>query len=289
MYNIISTCFIFFMTFTGFIWTLKIIKNLYYKYNLTEKKYNDYKNEQESSISDIFPILLFTFIFRTFIFEPFQIPSTSMLPSLFVGDYILVKKFAYNIINPFNQKILFRIQEPLRGDIIIFKYPHNTNLNFVKRVIGIPGDTVKYNPLTKKISIYNKYNKYSYLMNLVTYDKFINNNFPEKNILDLKNNLIIEETNNKNNYNILISKNCKDQKKFYYKQKLIKLGTWVIPKGFYFVMGDNRDNSSDSRYWGLVPEENVLGKVSMVWFSLEQKENMWPTGIRFYRIGKIIK
>jgi signal peptidase I len=271
------------------VWTSKVIKNLYYRYHLTKKEYNDYKNAQEDSISNIFPILIFTFIFRFFIFEPFQIPSTSMLPSLFVGDYILVKKFAYNIINPFNQKILFNIAHPLRGDIVIFKYPYNTNLNFVKRIIGIPGDKVQYNPFTKQLSIYHKYNKYLYFMNFVTYKKFIKNTFQDKNILDLKNNIVVEEINNDNHYNILISKNRIDQEKFYYKQKLNKLGTWNIPDGYYFVMGDNRDNSSDSRYWGLVPEENIIGKASMIWFSLEQNENEWPTGIRFYRIGQMIK
>lgn len=289
MYNILSTCFILFMIFTGLIWILEVIKNLYYKCQLTKKEYYAYKNIQENSISNIFPILFFTFIFRTFIFEPFQIPSTSMLPSLFVGDYILVKKFAYNIINPLNQEILFNIRHPHRGDIIIFKYPHDKNLNFVKRVVGIPGDIIKYNPFTKKLFICNKYNQYSYIINLVTYNKVVNNNFQEKNILDLKNNSIIEEVNNKNHYNIVISKNYIDQQKFYYKQKSIKLGTWIVPKGFYFVMGDNRDNSSDSRYWGFVPEKNIIGKVSLVWFSLKQNANEWPTGIRFDRIGKMIK
>ncbi|CAL4320821.1 Signal peptidase I [Buchnera aphidicola (Chaitophorus sp. 3695)] len=289
MYNIFSTFFILLMTFTGLIWILQVIQNLYYKNHLTQKEYDNYKSKQENSISSFFPILFFTFIFRAFIFEPFQIPSTSMLPSLFIGDYILVKKFAYNIINPFNQKILFTITHPLRGDIIIFKYPCNKKLNFVKRVIGIPGDTVKYNPFTKQLAIYNKYNKYSYLMNLVTYSKIIKNNFSEQNLLDLKNHVIMEEINNANHYNILLSKKYTDQEKFYYKQKSVKLGTWIIPKGFYFVMGDNRDNSSDSRYWGLVPESNIIGKVSIVWFSLEQNANAWPTGIRFYRIGTIVK
>jgi signal peptidase I len=267
-----------FIIITGIIWFIEKFKNVYNKFKLKKKEYLIYKNKNKNSISNLFPILFIIFIVRTFLFEPFNIPSSSMIPSLFVGDFILVKKFAYNIKNPFNNKILFKIGTPQRGDIVVFKYPKNKNINYVKRFIGLPGDIITYNAKTKEISIKHKANKSFYLNELIKYKKPIKyHNFYLK-----------EESINKVHYTIRISKNYYDQKKFYYKQKNQEIGTWIIPEGYYFVLGDNRDNSFDSRYWGLVPAKNIIGKAIVIWFSVQKNENEFPTGIRFNRIGKII-
>ncbi len=268
-----------------------------------------YKKKYFNNIIDIFPALIFIFIFRSFIYEPFQIPSASMLPNLLIGDMILVNKIKYNIKNPFTNKTIFNISNPKYGDIIVFQYPKNKKIYYIKRIIGLPNDKIIYNKKNKKISIYkyNKNKKKYYKKNIVKYKNIKLNNLIEEIYINNKNNIYENFFNIKNinfiNLNkkifskiiFLIKKTEYIKKKKYkillipYKKKHNKKNKiWIIPKNKYFVMGDYRDNSKDSRYWGFVHKNLIIGKAEFIWMSIKKQENCLPTGIRFNRIGKII-
>ena len=207
------------------------------------------------------PILLIVLFLRSFLAEPFRIPSGSMLPTLLIGDYILVNKYNYGIRLPITKSKILEVSSPDRGDVIVFRYPGNEKINFIKRVIGIPGDKIKY--IDKKLYVnnieykQNKEKKHKYM------DEFSR---PE---LD-----IYLESNNKSSYNILndnMSPANDDE--------------FIVPTKKYFVMGDNRDHSSDSRYWGFVPEKNLVGKAFLIWMNFNSKN----FSMKYNRIGSSIK
>jgi len=294
---------------TGIFWLFEKYKKIYIN---TDKKtklsLNNYQVLQITphwlkTTASFFPVFFMIFIIRSFIFEPFQIPSGSMIPTLLIGDFILVKKFSYEIKDPIFGFSLKNIGNPKRGDVVVFKYPLNDSLYYVKRIIGLPGDQVKYDYRNKKLTI----NKNFHQKSIVTYPKRIIDNFFQRtdnfdfypkisDILKKNNNIInnywynfkiCKENIDKVSYNILLLDNLTDKIKFYFHQKNNSIGTWKVPEENYFVMGDNRDNSADSRYWGFVPKKNLIGKATKIWFSLEKEENKWPVGIRFNRIGNI--
>ena len=190
------------------------------------------------------------FILRTFLFEPYQIPSGSMLPGLKVGDFILVKKFTYGIkVNRTGPPIAFG-KDPELGDVVVFIPPHD-HRPFVKRLIGKPGDRITY--INKKIYVNGKPINQKLLSekdNLRTYEETLN----DKTIQ-------IQQFTSRINYP----------------------EEWVVPKDMYFVVGDNRDNSNDSRYWGFVPRENFMGTADYIWMSWE----CWTCAPSFKRAGKI--
>ena len=185
----------------------------------------------------VFPVLALVLVLRSFLFEPFQIPSGSMIPTLQIGDFILVNKYEYGLRLPVLGTKILSVNEPERGDVMVFKEPRNPNVNFIKRVIGIPGDKVVYqdkqliingNPVKQEFTAELKDGVNSYQL------------FDE--IIDGKTHTIRKDTYRKS-----------------------KEGSWVIPEGYYFMVGDNRDHSNDSRYWGLVPEKNIVGKAVYIW------------------------
>jgi len=203
-----------------------------------------------------FPVLLIVFLLRGFVVEPFRIPSGSMLPSLYIGDFILVNKFAYGVKIPVLNKKIIEIDEPERGDVVVFRYPRDPSLDYIKRVIGLPGDHIAY------------YNKVLYVN-----DKPVDREFmgQYKGPGQTYANEYVEKLEGDNHSILLLPARPNNLQ-----------GEYIVPEDTYFVMGDNRDNSNDSRVWGPVPESNLVGKAFMIWmhFSDEQHLN---------RIGNIIK
>ncbi|KEA65575.1 Signal peptidase I [Marinobacterium lacunae] len=185
----------------------------------------------------MFPVLALVLILRSFLYEPFQIPSGSMLPTLKIGDYILVNKYHYGLRLPvLNTKIL-SIEEPARGDVVVFKYPEQPSINYIKRVVGLPGDVVTYK------------DKVVYI-----------NGEPQAQVLEAQLPPLNPER-------LLVNETLGGVEHEIYRDigRPTLNAQWTVPAGHYFVMGDNRDNSNDSRYWGFVPEELLVGKAVAVW------------------------
>lgn len=212
-----------------------------------------------------FPILLIVFLFRSFLYEPFRIPSGSLKPTLLEGDFILVNKFDYGIRLPVIHKTIYKIHEPLRGDIIVFRWPPNPSYDFIKRVIGVPGDHISY--INKILYVNGHEMPQTFMKEASDFDQ-TGNTFnvtqKEENLLGVKHAIF-------QNPNVTIT-DFKDI---------------VVPQGMYFAMGDNRDNSADSRYWGFIPEENIVGKAILVWMSWNSSGNL-AHKIRWDRLGTLI-
>jgi signal peptidase I len=207
----------------------------------------------------LFPVIIIVFLLRSFLFEPFKIPSGSMIPTLLVNDLILVNKFHYGVRLPvINRKILDN-HSPERGDVMVFRYPPKPSLDYIKRVVGIPGDEVAY--LNKKLTINGKP-----LPKVALPDFF--------DVDSMRYAKQFEETNGERKYRLL---NDDDRPSFIagadnfpYRDNCRYSTEGVVckvPEGHYFMMGDNRDNSLDSRYWGFVPEQNIVGKAFFVWMN----------------------
>lgn len=239
----------------------------------------------------IFPVIAFVLILRSFIYEPFQIPSGSMMPTLLVGDFILVEKFSYGLKDPVARNKFWETGEPERGDIAVFKFPADPNVDYIKRVVGLPGDTVIYR--NKQIFIkpacdtqqectplepvpLSFTNRGEFMQSNIALERYAES-LGEVSHDILRNPAVI---NNPSNYRP--------------RQPGTQANEWLVPEGQYFVMGDNRDNSLDSRFWGFVPDENLVGKAVAIWisFEFERDPNSWvpgwiPSGVRFDRIGGI--
>lgn len=185
-----------------------------------------------------FPVLLVVLIVRSFIVEPFRIPSESMRPTLNVGDFIAVNKYAYGLRLPIINTKVIPVGEPQRGDVIVFRFPPDPSTNFIKRVVGLPGDEIRYE------------DKHLFVNGQEVSRELLTNQVPQAPEMTLW-----EETLGEVHHPI------------YYNPERRSLDQAVItvPAGQYFVMGDNRDNSSDSRVWGFVPEQNIVGRAFGVW------------------------
>ena len=187
-----------------------------------------------------FPILLIVIVLRSFIVEPFRIPSGSMLPTLEIGDFILVNKFVYGLRMPvFNAEVL-ALGEPEAGDIMVFRYPNNPEQDFIKRVIGVPGDLIEYR--NKKFYVNGR------ALNQIHQGAYA------KSRTGLH---VMNESLSDRDYDTLV-----------YPNSYGLPGRWRVPPEHYFVAGDNRDNSNDSRVWGFVPRSNLVGKAFLIWFNL---------------------
>ena len=193
-----------------------------------------------------FPVLLIVLVLRSFLIEPFQIPTGSMIPTLEVGDFILVNKYAYGIRLPVIGTKIIDVDDPRRGEVMVFIPPHE-NKYYIKRVIGLPGDTVRYE------------DKNLYINGELIEKELVGPITIETSVGDLPGELYTETLGGVEHptQHIDAAGNRRTRT------------TWVIPAGHYFMMGDNRDNSSDSREWGAVPEEDIVGKAVAVWMHKE--------------------
>lgn len=209
-----------------------------------------------------FPVLLAVFLLRSFLYEPFRIPSGSLEPTLQIGDFILVNKYKYGIRLPVIHKTVYKTGVPQRGDIMVFRWPGNPSLNFIKRVIGVPGDKVSY--VNKIIYINGKEMPQEYDKAAIAVDE-------NGNVSD-----VIQRTEELSGVKHAIFQVMTDVSADFHDI--------VVPEGMYFVMGDNRDMSDDSRFWGFVPDKNIVGKASAVWMSWDSFAP-WSEVIRWHRIG----
>ena len=207
----------------------------------------------------LFPVIIVVFLLRSFLFEPFKIPSGSMIPTLVINDLILVNKFHYGVRLPVINKKILDNNSPQRGDVMVFRYPPKPSLDYIKRVVGVPGDEVAY--LNKKLTINGQPLSKSILADYFDEDS-------------LRYSKQFEEVTGTKKYRLL---NDDDRPAFIpgtedfpNKQNCRYSSEGVVckvPEGHYFMMGDNRDNSLDSRYWGFVPEKNIVGKAFFVWMN----------------------
>ncbi len=206
----------------------------------------------------VLPVVIVVFILRGFIAEPFRIPSGSMLPTLEIGDFILVSKFNYGVRIPVINKKIIDLGIPEKGDVIVFRYPENPSIDYIKRVIGVPGDEIGY--YNKVLYINGKkaeqQPKGDYPQGYYTF-KRLTESLPDPKI---KHDILVTDLQPASDFVI------------------------TVPEHSYFVMGDNRDNSRDSRFWGFVPDENLVGRAFFVWMSWEWGH--WP---KWHRIGTVIQ
>jgi len=202
-----------------------------------------------------FPVILVVFLIRSFIVEPFKIPSGSMMPTLLAGDFILVNKFTYGLRVPILNNTFIETSHPKRGDVFVFHYPPDPSIDYIKRVVGLPGDKIAYRD--KQLYIHGQKldvqfaDNYQYVtsgLNMVNAKRY------KEQLGDKRHDILIEDNS------ITID------------------GEVEVPPGHYFAMGDNRDNSKDSRVWGFVPERNLVGRAFFIWWNFDN----------FGRIGSTI-
>jgi signal peptidase I len=254
------------MTFALFLFLLLVVTGLVWlldKHVLRKKRAHDAKQPWwvEYSIS-FFPVILVVFLLRSFLVEPFKIPSGSMIPTLLIGDFILVNKFKYGIRLPVVNVKVIDVDSPKRGDVMVFRYPADPGLDYIKRVVGLPGDRVEYRD--KVLSINGKPVPRRALADYESRERL--QYFPRyaESFDGAEHEIIIEKETPgfvSRVSDFSHSDNCD-----YNSGGLV----CTVPPGHYFVMGDNRDNSSDSRVWGFVPDENIVGKAFFIWLNLNE-------------------
>lgn len=206
-----------------------------------------------------FPIFVIVLLLRSFLVEPFRIPSGSMMPTLLIGDFILVNKFTYGIRLPVLNRKIVELNTPERGDIVVFRYPLDPATPFIKRVVGLPGDRIGYRD--KKVYV-----------NGVEVEQVPAGTYVGvRSAVQQTGALVFTEHLGDVRHDILISPHSP-----------VRNGEFEVPAGQYFVLGDNRDNSRDSRFWGFVPDENLVGKAFYIWMN-------WDQGPDLKRIGTTIR
>jgi signal peptidase I len=217
-----------------------------------------------------FPVILAVLLFRSFLYEPFKIPSSSMMPTLLIGDYILVNKFAYGLRLPVTNTRILDLGSPKRGDVVVFRYPVDPSDDYIKRVIGVPGDVISYRNKTVYVN--------GQEVPLQPLGRFagdrssaVYNGYEE----------LLERLPGAE-HRILRRPNPHAQPQYQDEFRI------TVPEGHYFVMGDNRDHSLDSRSWGFVPEDNLVGRASVIWWNWDSRDGMLGA-VDFGRLGTIVR
>lgn len=208
-----------------------------------------------------FPVLLFVLVVRSFVFEPFRIPSGSMMPTLIDGDYIFVKKYSYGLRWPVVEKKFFEVSDPVRGDVVVFRLPANPSINYIKRVVGLPGDIISYD--NSRLTINGN------LMPLSAYTDI------ETEVRGFFFNETLDEREHAIRHSVDVLAPSASPP---------RVRVFEVPAGHYFMMGDNRDNSQDSRFIGPIPETHLVGEAVRIWMHMDGVE--WPN---WGRIGTKIQ
>ncbi len=211
-------------------------------------------------VQSFFPVFLVVLVLRSFLFEPFRIPSGSMIPTLLVGDFILVNKFSYGVRLPIVHTKILDTGSPERGDVAVFRFPDDPRLDYIKRVIGLPGDEVQYSDRTLTVNgeVVETDGDAPYISPIN--DQPVRGSVVRNELLGEHPHTILE----------------------YSGERPKGSGNFVVPEGHYFMVGDNRDRSNDGRFWGFVPEENLVGKARFIWMH-------WNGGVIWSRLASAIK
>jgi len=210
--------------------------------------------------ASFFPVIAAVFLLRSFVIEPFKIPSGSMIPTLQIGDFILVNKYTYGIRLPIVNKKIVEMSQPQRGDVMVFRYPKDESMDYIKRVIGVPGDMVKYD--NKRLTVNGQPATYAPQSDYLDGERLTYSKQYQEMLGNVTHNILNDA--DRPAYvsgpdDFPFRENCT------YNQTGF---TCKVPAGHYFMMGDNRDNSADSRYWGFVPDKNIVGKAFFIWMNL---------------------
>ncbi|ROU07964.1 signal peptidase I [Lysobacter enzymogenes] len=208
-----------------------------------------------------FPVLLVVLLLRSFVAEPFRIPSNSMMPTLLTGDFVLTNKFVYGLRLPISNTKVLPLGAPERGDVVVFHSVQRADVNLIKRVVGLPGDRVEYRD--GRLTINGAAVGYAPVGVYTGHGSGAEATGAQE----------LSETLGRHVHRVLLRRDL--------PQPLLAEGEWTVPAGQYFVMGDNRDNSEDSRYWGFLPERNLVGRAFLVWLNFDD-------GFDFERIGTSI-
>ena len=234
-----------------------------------------------------FPVALIVLLVRSFIFEPFRIPSDSMMPTLLDGDFIIVNKFDYGLRLPVINRKFMRIGEPARGDVMVFRFPPDPSVNYIKRVVGLPGDRVRVlndqliiNGQPVPLRLVSRYNDGCY-HNFRLDSELLGHHEHEVMSCLTPEEIVVPPTAScprqmDHNYECVEPEVPGERDHGDSTQEM------TVPPGHYLMIGDNRDNSYDSRYWGFVPEQNIVGKATYIWFNWDLQRSGGPN---FHRIG----
>lgn len=248
-------------------------------HNMEETQPEPSKPKKETPLQTFRSItiaIVLALIFRSVIASPYKIPSGSMIPTLKIGDFIFVSKFSYGLKIPFTNKNFIDFDGPERGDIVVFVEPERERVDFIKRVIGLPGDTIE---VKKDILFIN--GQEVPRVEMTNKDILYDHPFPTIQSMAK----LYTETLPEGNTHTVME----------FKPRVEDFGPYTVPQGHYFMMGDNRDSSSDSRFWGFLPRENIRGRAQFIWLSLDRVNPYYAFGkkfvipsIRFHRFGKSV-